>query len=143
VEELMLVRNQWNDTGLEVPDIVPLPDLLARLARTCPDRTAVKTADRKAVCFQDLDRLADRAARYLAQTGVTPGAMTAVALTDPVHHLAAVPGPGACPWTALPKTWPGPWRGSPPGSPATGRAGLIPVPAMPPSGTLHSRTTPA
>jgi amino acid adenylation domain-containing protein len=92
VEELMLVRNQWNDTGLEVPDIVPLPDLLARLARTCPDRTAVKTADRKAVCFQDLDRLADRAARYLAQTGVTPGAMTAVALTDPVHHLAAVLG---------------------------------------------------
>lgn len=90
-EELRLLKNEWNNTGLDFTDIVPLHQLISRNARICPDRTAVERHGRK-TSFRELDHRVDRAADYLKQTGVTPGDKVAVALADPLHHLAAVLG---------------------------------------------------
>lgn len=90
-KELHLVKNEWNSTGLDITDIVPLHQLISRNAQICPDCTAMDRHGRK-TNFRELDHLVDRASEYLKQTGVAPGDVVAVALTDPLHHLAAVMG---------------------------------------------------
>jgi amino acid adenylation domain-containing protein len=73
-----LVLREWNDTSTRI-DGATLPDLFEKQVASSPDAAAV-ICDRRQLSYQELDRKANRLARYLASRGAGPEQIVAIAL---------------------------------------------------------------
>ncbi|MEV7320216.1 amino acid adenylation domain-containing protein [Streptomyces sp. NPDC093970] len=82
------ILDEWNDTGRGVPAAC-FPELFADRVRRSPGAVAVEFGER-ALSYAELDARADRLARRLADAGVGPERVVAVALPRSVEWLVTV-----------------------------------------------------
>ncbi|MCQ9178177.1 amino acid adenylation domain-containing protein [Streptomyces sp. IBSBF 2953] len=87
-EELRRVLTEWNDTAAEVSP-VPVVRQFEQWAARTPDAVAV-VADGEEVSYAELDARANRLAHHLADRGVGPESVVALALDRGVDLVVAV-----------------------------------------------------
>jgi len=91
------ILTDWNRTATDYPRDVLVPEAIRRQVKICGDRPAV-VADSACLTFDELNRRANRLARYLASLGVGAGARVGVHVErspDMVVALLAVMKSGA------------------------------------------------
>ncbi|GAA0799437.1 non-ribosomal peptide synthetase [Spirilliplanes yamanashiensis] len=84
----MISLERWNDTAAAVPDTT-LPELFAARVAAAPDAVAV-WCDGATVTYAELDARVNRLARHLAEHGVRPGALVAVAVPRSVELVVSL-----------------------------------------------------
>lgn len=84
-------------------DIRPVPEQISALRNTSPHSVALSCGDRQ-LTYEELDRSADRFARYLRQLGSVPGGSVAICMergrstgSSPLSALCALVL-RVCPW---------------------------------------------
>jgi hypothetical protein len=82
------VPQEWNDTAREIP-LVTLPELFGAQAARTPDATAV-VFEGEQVSYAELNRRADRLARYLVSLGAGPERLVAIVIPRAAEMIAAV-----------------------------------------------------
>uniref|UniRef100_UPI00288BCD13 non-ribosomal peptide synthetase n=1 Tax=Streptomyces naphthomycinicus TaxID=2872625 RepID=UPI00288BCD13 len=87
-DERERLLNHWNDTGREFPADLPAESFARQAART-PEATAVIAGD-AAVSYAELDARVDDLARALAEHGVGPESVVAVAVPRSVDTVVAM-----------------------------------------------------
>jgi acyl-CoA synthetase (AMP-forming)/AMP-acid ligase II len=75
----------------EIPDFVPLADMIAATSRAAPDRVAVQDEAGK-LTYAALDALMDRAGAALQRDGVRPGETIAICAASSAAYLAVFLG---------------------------------------------------
>lgn len=88
-DELHRLRDEWNDTRLQVEHTPFLDELIAQGAQAQPDRVAVKHGEQW-LTFRQLDRQVTRIAKYLQGCGLGGDDLIAVAQQSPVGQITAV-----------------------------------------------------
>ncbi|MFE5098115.1 amino acid adenylation domain-containing protein, partial [Streptomyces sp. NPDC056638] len=79
---------EWNDTAVELPDVL-VPELFEAQAARTPDAVAV-VADGVEVSFAELDARANRLAHYLVSQGIGAESLVGVCLPRGVQMVVAV-----------------------------------------------------
>jgi nonribosomal peptide synthetase DhbF len=82
------VPQEWNDTAREIPQVT-LPELFGAQAARTPDATAV-VFEGEQVSYAELNRRADRLARYLVSLGAGPERLVAIVMPRSAEMIAAV-----------------------------------------------------
>ncbi len=89
-EQLQLLV-EWNETRRRYPFVRPLHDLVEEQAARTPDAVAVEIGE-AAVTYAELDRRANRLARFLAGLGAGPDVPVGVCLERSVEMVVALLG---------------------------------------------------
>ncbi|MEV6877478.1 amino acid adenylation domain-containing protein [Amycolatopsis sp. NPDC051128] len=88
--ELRRILVDWNDTARDVPRVSFPAVFEAQVART-PEATAVVSGDRR-LSFAEVNRQANRLARYLVERGVGPERLVALMLPRSADMVVAILG---------------------------------------------------
>ncbi len=87
--ERQLILEEWNDTGREWPEILPLHGRFEKWARETPDATAIVFQE-TALTYRELNRRADRIAELLREQGVERGGIVGICLPRSLEMVAGL-----------------------------------------------------
>lgn len=82
---------EWNDSYAEFPDHFCVHELFEEQVKRTPDAVAVVSEDGQ-FTYQELNRLADRVARVLAEQGVGPNTVVPILVRRNLHLLITILG---------------------------------------------------
>ncbi|MCA9954884.1 MAG: amino acid adenylation domain-containing protein, partial [Anaerolineales bacterium] len=81
----------WNETALDFPSNLCLPDWIAQQATRTPQRTAVSDGQ-TCLTYAELDERSGQLAAYLQQRGIQPGTVVALSIPRTAHIMVALLG---------------------------------------------------